>query len=411
MTGMKGSTSRAGAQGAHSCAPYDISCYTPFMALTHYFAYGSNMLTQRLQSRCASAKARHVARADNWALTFSKKSRDGSGKATISAATGCRVFGVVFDLDDSELTELDRFEGPGYDRKDNFPVHMAGSEQPLKVVTYIASPSCIDINLEPFDWYSCLVVVGARQHNLPPEYLLALEGTPSKIDPKTDRKSRREALELLGMKALPDETWIAGKKSVKNWMDMRGRLTGSPDKAAWTEAFTDFFKVRIESRYFKPIRAIENIKECVGEGFAIVSLHCSLIEFLAATLKGKMYKYQRNKERPLCQFEYSNSSDMFVDFLEGNEPFKSMFSKAGTAREFYTSVRCGLLHEARTKGLWRIQVCESATHPIDVDGKVVYRNKMQAAFCQFVESYGQQLPMDAPLQEAFIRKFDSLCEE
>jgi gamma-glutamylcyclotransferase len=170
------------------------------MALTHYFAYGSNMLTERFQSRCASAKARHVAYADNWALTFSKRSQDGSGKATISIATGGRVFGVVFDLDESELPELDRFEGAGrgYDRKDDFLVHIAGSQEPLSVVTYIASRSSIDINLEPYDWYLSLVVAGARQHALPPEYVSALEATHSRTDPKTNRKSRREAMELLG---------------------------------------------------------------------------------------------------------------------------------------------------------------------------------------------------------------------
>jgi gamma-glutamylcyclotransferase len=169
------------------------------MALIHYFAYGSNMLTERLQSRCASAKARHVACADNWALTFSKRSQDGSGKATISKATDGQVFGVVFDLDESELPELDRFEGAGdgYDRKDDFLVHIDGSQEPLNVVTYIASPTHIDTNLEPFDWYLSLVIAGARQHALPPEYVSALEATPSRADPKADRQSRRKAMELL----------------------------------------------------------------------------------------------------------------------------------------------------------------------------------------------------------------------
>jgi hypothetical protein len=82
-----------------------------------------------------------------------------------------------------------------------------------------------------------------------------------------------------------------------------------------------------------------------------------------------------------------------------------------TAGDFYVSVRCGLLHEARTKGTWKIQVSESAIQAIDACAKIVYRNKMQAAFDRFVEWYGQQLSADANLQAAFIRKFDSLCEE
>ncbi|MBC7138606.1 MAG: gamma-glutamylcyclotransferase [Defluviimonas sp.] len=383
------------------------------MATIHYFAYGSNMLTERLRARCASAKSRHVAYAHDWTLTFSKRSQDGSGKATISPAAGRRVFGVVFNLDESELSELDRFEGvgKGYDRKDDFLVHIADSKEPLNVVTYIANPSHIDTNLEPFDWYLSLVVIGTRQHKFPPEYASSLEATPSKIDPKTDRESRREALELLGMKPLPDDTRIAGKKTVADWTAMRDRLTRDTGPAPWKDAFDDFFKTRLESRYFGPIRAIEKLDENAGEGFAIVALHCSLIEFLAATLKGKTYKYQRRGKPPLGPFEYSNSSDMFIEFLESAAPFKTMFSKAGTALNFYRSVRCGLLHEARTKGNWKIRVCESATRAIDVEEMVVCRNKMQEAFDQFVDWYGRQLPIDTALQQAFIRKFDSLCQE
>lgn len=209
---------------------------------------------------------------------------------------------------------------------------------------------------------------------------------------------------------LPNDTRIAGKKTVADWTAMKDRLTGSPGPSAWTEAFKDFFKMRLESRYFEPIKAITKIKEDAGEGFAIVALHCSLIEFLAATLEGKNY-IQGNGGAPLGDFEYSNSKDMFVEFLERNEPFKSIFSKAGTALNFYRSVRCGLLHEARTKGSWKIRVCESATQAIDVEEMVVCRNKMQEAFDQFVDWYGRQLPIDAALQQAFIRKFDSLCQE
>lgn len=49
------------------------------MASVQYFAYGSNMLTERLQARCNSAIVRCVASADEYRLGFSKKSQDGSG--------------------------------------------------------------------------------------------------------------------------------------------------------------------------------------------------------------------------------------------------------------------------------------------------------------------------------------------
>lgn len=210
---------------------------------------------------------------------------------------------------------------------------------------------------------------------------------------------------------LPDDTRIAGRKTVADWTSIKGRLTGSRNPSAWTEVFNDFFNARLYTRYFQPINALEGLGQNEGEGFAIVVLQCSLIEFLASTLEGSSYKYQRNGQPPLGPFDYANSSDMFVRFLENNEPFKSMFSKAGTARDFYSSVRCGLLHEARTKDHWRIVVDRSASQAIDARAKVIYRNLMQKAFDQFVGWYGGQLPMDRSLQEAFIRKFDNLCQE
>jgi hypothetical protein len=153
------------------------------------------------------------------------------------------------------------------------------------------------------------------------------------------------------------------------------------------------------------------MKQDKGEGFSIVALHCSLIEFLASTLEGKTYKYQRNGQPSLGQFEYSNSQDMFIEFLENQEPFKTIFSVQGTAKDFYASVRCGLLHEARTKNGWRIRVAPLATQAIDTNSKIVHRNKMQNAFDQFVTWYEKTLSSDDALQKAFIRKFDSLCEK
>jgi len=169
------------------------------MAVIYYFAYGSNMLTERLRARCPSAKAQAAARADNHALAFCKKSRDGSGKATLWPDAGGRAFGVVFHLDESELPKLDQAEGAwkGYNRVDDFRVHMARSREPLRVVTYIADPALTDQDLKPYDWYLRLVIAGARQHGLPSQYVDEIEAVRSTPDPKPNRKSRLEALQLL----------------------------------------------------------------------------------------------------------------------------------------------------------------------------------------------------------------------
>ena len=83
------------------------------MTLVRYFAYGSNMLTARLQARCPSARPLGRATARGRRLAFHKRSDvDGSGKCDlVPADDGALVVGVVFDLAADELPALDRAEG------------------------------------------------------------------------------------------------------------------------------------------------------------------------------------------------------------------------------------------------------------------------------------------------------------
>jgi hypothetical protein len=175
-------------------------------------------------------------------------------------------------------------------------------------------------------------------------------------------------------------------------------------------AYRNFFQERIETRYFKPIQAIDAIGSSKGEGFSIVAIQCSLIEFLGSTLEGTSYKHRPDKTKPLGQFEYDDSGDLFVRFLTTAEPFKNSFSEAH-ARDFYKSVRCGLLHEARTKNGWTILSKKAPGACIDAVAKTIYRRDLQIAFMAFSEWYGKSLPIEKALQEAFIRKFDSLCAD
>ncbi|GGJ49533.1 hypothetical protein [Sphingopyxis bauzanensis] len=139
-----------------------------------------------------------------------------------------------------------------------------------------------------------------------------------------------------------------------------------------------------------------------GEGFTIVSIQCALIEFLAAIRAGKNYRH-RNPQGP---YEYSASRDLFVKFLFQTAPFSNFFSEAD-AGEYYSNVRCALLHEARTKDGWIIWVNGSV--PVDCQKKVIYRDKFQSVIESYVEDYGLNLTKEASLQEAFLRKFNDLA--
>lgn len=100
---------------------------------------------------------------------------------------------------------------------------------------------------------------------------------------------------------------------------------------------------------------------------------------------------------------------MFVEFLQKTHPFDGIFGDEDDAWDFYESVRCALLHEARTRNNWTISSRRATGPCIDVKAKVIYRNDLQDTFMEFADWYGAQLTKNKDYQDAFIRKFDSLC--
>lgn len=154
------------------------------------------MLVSRILDRCPSAKVIGPAAAEGFDLTFTKPSKDGSGKASIVSASGTDVPGVVFEIDNAELESLDRAEGAGfgYERYSDFKVRVADGAE-CEVTTYMATESRAE--LAPYDWYLALVVAGAKEHSFDQNYINTLESVPYLLDSKQERPSRAQALEAL----------------------------------------------------------------------------------------------------------------------------------------------------------------------------------------------------------------------
>jgi hypothetical protein len=76
------------------------------------------------------------------------------------------------------------------------------------------------------------------------------------------------------------------------------------------------------------------------------------------------------------------------------------------SHDFYASVRCGALHEARTKNGWTILAKSKSGQIIDANLKVVYRDDFQSALEAFARWYKRELSVKRDFQEGFIRKFD-----
>lgn len=208
---------------------------------------------------------------------------------------------------------------------------------------------------------------------------------------------------------------IAGENTDVDWNAFKTTLIPGGTAGLWEVAFTDYFDTRLETRYFKPIdllRAKENA-EYEGEGFAIVTIQCSLIEFLETTVQGTSFRLVRTGDPPLGPFEYGlgHSGAIFRSFLRNRHPFSTVFTDDLLADDFYSSVRCGLLHEARTKTPWVIRAGGPKGVFVEIKPaeRIIYRNRLQEALRERVKAYKAELLSTQSTQEAFIRKFDSLC--
>ena len=161
------------------------------MAQFLYFGYGSNMLTKKLKSRCPSAVKIDVCRTKEYTLKFHKESSDGSGKGDMAKAEAetDELYGVAFSIDKSEESNLDGAEGYGYgyDKKE---IDVEGiTKGPLRVWTYFATKFT---KKKPYDWYKRQTVEGAREHDLPEDYIKKIEVFESIEDDDKERVVRNE---------------------------------------------------------------------------------------------------------------------------------------------------------------------------------------------------------------------------
>jgi len=146
-----------------------------------YFAYGSNMLSSRIISRIASAQYREKAILHGWRVIFNKKSKDGSCKANLVYSPDIMTWGCLYQINNNDLHILDKFED-GYTRT-TVQVQTDDAEI-VEATTYISDLT--SDNPVAYDSYKQMVILGAKEHNLPSEYIDYLESLPSRPNQATN---------------------------------------------------------------------------------------------------------------------------------------------------------------------------------------------------------------------------------
>jgi hypothetical protein len=160
----------------------------------YYFAYGSNMASERLLARIPGARKVCNAVLPDHRLRFRKSDSGKSGKCDIEV-TGNRldrVHGVVYQIPDQDKAILDQYEGLGVGYNDKLVELNSENKQVLSAFTYYAL--LIDEAMIPYHWYKGHVLHGAIEHQLPADYISIIEAVPSKKDPDTARSVHELAI-------------------------------------------------------------------------------------------------------------------------------------------------------------------------------------------------------------------------
>lgn len=157
------------------------------------FAYGTNMLTARLQERCQSAKPIGVGELKGHELRWHKRSADGSGKCDIPPSTdpAAVVLGVLYEISLDEESALDEAEGLG---KGYVKITVQARYNGTDIAAKAYQATAVDESLRPYTWYRALVVAGAREHGLPADYVAQLAAAPALEDHNRTRHAKHMRL-------------------------------------------------------------------------------------------------------------------------------------------------------------------------------------------------------------------------
>jgi gamma-glutamylcyclotransferase len=141
-----------------------------------YFAYASNLSLDRKQQPTGSIRSVRIACLKNYRFAFNKGGAGGEVYANIVPSPGDVVWGVVYLCDPQAMASLDEHEAVvrGDYWRHSVEVETTDGEL-LKADTYFAGEDSLIEEGRPRPWYLDLILLGARKHGLPEEYIKTIE--------------------------------------------------------------------------------------------------------------------------------------------------------------------------------------------------------------------------------------------
>ncbi|XP_075216914.1 gamma-glutamylcyclotransferase-like [Lycorma delicatula] len=153
-----------------------------------YFAYGSNLLAQRIHIANPSAERKTIGKVLNYRLDFNNYSQRWKGAAgTIAPDNNTVVWGAVWELDNKHLESLDNQEGVADNIYRVIQVNVItpeGNEIKCRCYELCDLPPALGKNEKfpesryPSKAYLDTIIAGAKESKLPDEYIKYIQSFP-----------------------------------------------------------------------------------------------------------------------------------------------------------------------------------------------------------------------------------------
>lgn len=176
------------------------------------------------------------------------------------------------------------------------------------------------------------------------------------------------------------EPLLSSSTSVPQYKEM--------EKDKDVDGIVRFVKERFEERYIKPFDSNPH-----KNGFIMMASACLMIESLESFWQG--WKKSPNSALAFCQFFERNS---YFDEIRG------------LSLEFYTHVRCGIMHQGETTGGWHIRrdlkkLFDKTTKTIDATIFLKEIKKALSDYCNIL----QKESWESERWVKFRKKMKAIC--
>jgi hypothetical protein len=186
---------------------------------------------------------------------------------------------------------------------------------------------------------------------------------------------------------------ISPQYSRDDYLNLNLSITSS--SLDW-ETAVDIFKDRIQGRYLNQIDLLSC--DINANGFAIMALNCLLIEALYQFEHGLKETKGSNKEK-------------YAGYLKTMDA--ASFNTGTVAEDFYTNIRCGILHSAQAKAESRLSDRDGFVAIVENNVLVVSVDGLTNLVKNHFNNYAAKLlnPAENERRKNFIRKMGFVCRK